>query len=282
VLNDLLRTHDGVLTKAQAKRAGLSQDAINRRIRSRHWKRCAPGVYFVNDRPFTDAARIRAAVLSYGEHAAASGLAAAWWLGLTKFAPDVVEVTVPRNSHGRCHEGSRVRRRNLKPGDVIEHNGLRVTSLALTVVEAAVRRGGGPQLMDQALQRHTELPKLWAAHLRNKGRWGSPRARMLLQAAEEGTRSAAERLFAKLLRQAGITGWKANQKLLGYEVDFLFEDALLVVEVDGWAHHADPETFRRDRVKQNALIRGRYRVLRYTWIDLAEYSDRVVAEIRAR
>lgn len=282
MLDDHLRRYDGVITLEQAKRLGMSEKTVRRRVVSGAWHRRGRGVYFVNDRPFTDAARMRAAVLSYGDQAAASGLAAAWWLGLTKFAPDVIEVTVPRNSHGRCHDGSRVRRRDLKPADVVVHSGLRVTSLPLTVVEAAVRPGGGPQLMDQALQRHTELPKLWTAHLRNTGRRGSPRARMLLQAAGEGTRSAAERLFAKLLRQAGITGWKANQKVLGYEVDFLFEDARLVVEVDGWAHHVDPETFRRDRIKQNALVRARYRVLRYTWIDLTEYADRVAAEIRAR
>jgi very-short-patch-repair endonuclease len=95
----------------------------------------------------------------------------------------------------------------------------------------------------------------------------------------EGTRSVAERLFAKLLRQAGITGWKVNQRLLGWEVDFLFRDAKLVVEVDGFAHHVDPEAFRRDRVKQNELTRAGYQVLRYTWIDLTEYPDRVMAEV---
>lgn len=250
-----------------------------RRAQTGLWRPCAPGVYFVDDREFTDAARVRSAVWGYGDAACASGLAAAWWLDLTKFAPDVVEVTVPRNSHGRCHDGSRVRRRDLKPDDIIEHNGLRVTTLPLTVVEAAVRKGGGPQLMDQALQLHTDLPKLWAAHLRNKGRWGSPRARMLLQASKEGTRSAAERLFARLLRQAGITGWKANQKLLGWEVDFLFEDAKVVIEIDGFAYHSDPEAFQRDRIKQNALVRARYQVLRYTWIDLNRYSDRALAEV---
>lgn len=102
---------------------------------------------------------------------------------------------------------------------------------------------------------------------------------MLLQAAKEGTRSAAERLFAKLLRQAGITGWKANQKVLGWEVDFLFRDAKVVVEIDGFAYHTDPEAFRRDRIKQNTLVRGGYQVLRYTWIDLNESADRVLAEV---
>jgi very-short-patch-repair endonuclease len=280
VLNELLRSHDGVITLAQARSVGLSDQAVRRRVRSGHWRRWSPGVYFVDDRPFTDAARIRAGVWSYGAGAAASGLAAAWWLEITKFAPDVVEVTVPRNSHGRSRQGSRVRRRNLKPADLVDCNGLQVTALPLTVVEAAVRRGGGPKLMDNALQQHTELCKLWEAHLDNKGRHGSPAARLLLQAADEGTRSAAERLFAQLLRNAGIAGWKPNQIVAGYEVDFLFRHAKLAVEVDGFAFHSDPEAFNRDRKKQNAIALAGYQILRFTWIDLTEYPDRVIAEVK--
>jgi very-short-patch-repair endonuclease len=280
MLDELLRRHDGVITLAQAVSVGLSDQAVRRRVRSGHWRRCSAGVYFVVDRPFTDAARIRSAVWGYGVRAAASGLSAAWWLELTQFAPDVVEVTVPRDSHGRRHSGSRVRRRDLHHADVVQHNDMRVTALPLTVIEAAVRRGGGPTVMDSALQRHTDLPQLWKAHVRNKGRWGSPRARMLLQAANEGTRSTAERLFANLLEQAGIDGWKANQRLAGYEVDFFFEASKLVVEVDGLAFHSDPDKFRRDRIKQNALILGGHQVLRFTWIDLTEYPDRVIAEVK--
>src|SRR5438067_13653357 len=128
VLDDLLRSNDGVITLAQARTIGFSQDAVERRVRSGHWRRCARGVYFVDDRPFTDAARIRAAVWGYGERAAASGLAAAWWHDLTKFAPDIVEVTVPRNSHGRSRDGCRLRRRDLNPADIVVHRRIRVTA----------------------------------------------------------------------------------------------------------------------------------------------------------
>ena len=81
--------------------------------------------------------------------------------------------------------------------------GLRVTAVPLTVVEAAARRGGGPTVMDSALQRHVELPELWSAHLRNKGRYGSPAARRLLQAAADGAHSEAERLLIRLLNGSG-------------------------------------------------------------------------------
>ena len=281
MLDEYLREQDGVITVAQAKRAGLSLDYVKRRVRSGHWRRCARGVYFVDDRPFTDAARVRSTVWGYGEHAAASGLAAAWWHGLTRFPPDIVDVTVPRNSHGRRHAGSRPRRRDLDPSDVVVRHRLRITALALTVIEASVRRGGGAKLMDSALQRHIELPELWRAHLRNSGRYGSPATRRLLQAASDGARSQAERLLVKLLREAGITGWRTNYPVGGYKVDVGFPAQKVAIEADGWAFHSDQEDFQKDRERQNKIALLGWKVLRFTWLDLTEYPQRVIAVIRA-
>jgi very-short-patch-repair endonuclease len=281
MLNDYLRRHDGVLTLADARRLGLDRHAVNRRVRAGHWRQCARGVYFVDDRPFTDAARVRAAVWSYGGRAAASGLSAAFWLGLTRFAPDIVEVTVPRDSSGRKRAGSRVRRRDLAIADVVERRGLRVTALPLTVVEASVRQRGGARLMDSALQSDVGLRELWAAHLRNKGRYGSPASRLLLQAASDGARSAAERLLVKLLRDAGITGWRTNYPVGGYKVDVGFPGSKVAIEVDGFAFHSGPVEFQIDRERQNAIALLGWQVLRFTWLDLTEYRERALAVIRA-
>ena len=281
MLDEYLRRQDGVITLAQARRAGLSQDAINRRLRSGHWQRCSRGVYFAADRHFTDAARLRAAVLAYGPHACASGLAAAWWHALAKFAPETVEVTVPHQSRLRFRHGTRLRRRDLSPRDVVERAGLRVTALPLTVIEAAVRRGGGPKLMDAALQRHVELAQLWRAQLRNKGRHGSPAARRLLRAAQDGARSEAERLLVKLLRDAGFTGWESNHPVGGFKVDVAFVREKVAIEVDGWAFHTDSEVFQTDRNRQNVIALLGWKVLRFTWLDLTAYPRRAIAEIFA-
>jgi very-short-patch-repair endonuclease len=280
VLEDYLRDQDGVITLAQAQAAGLSHDAVRRRVLARRWLRCSPGVFFADDRPFTDASRVRVAVWTYGTNATASGLAAAWWHGVTRYAPDVVEVTVPKVSNHRKRPGVRTRRRDLAPKDIVERNGLRVTALPLTVVEAAARRGGGARLMDSALQRHVELPQLWNAHLRNKGRHGSPAARRLLQAASDGARSAAERLLIKLLRDNNITGWKANYPFAGFKIDVAFPGEKVAIETDGWAFHSGQEDFQNDRERQNKIALLGWKVLRFTWLDLTEYPQRVLAEIR--
>lgn len=281
MLSDYLRRHDGVITLAQARHAGLSRQSVNQRVRSGRWRQCSRGVYFVDDRPFTDAARVRAAVWSFGDQAVASGLAAAWWHGLTRFAPLDVDVTMPRSGSGRKREGARLRRRDLAPADVVESRGLRVTALPLTAIEAAVRGRRNRDVMDRALQHDADLRDLWNAHLRNKGRYGSPAARILLQAAADGEHSEAERLLTKLMRAAQITGWRTNARVGGYVVDVLFRRARVVIEVDGWAFHSDAQAFQNDRERQNALSLQGWQVLRFTWLDLVEYPDRVVATIKA-
>ena len=104
---------------------------------------------------------------------------------------------------------------------------------------------------------------------------------MLLQAASDGARSEAERLLVKLLRGAGITGWHTNYPIGPYKVDFGFPRPKIVIEADGWAFHSDEEAFQNDRRRQNYLILMGWQVLRFTWLDLVDYPDRVIAEIRA-
>lgn len=280
MLADYLRRHDGVVTLDQARRAGFDKHAVDRKVRSGEWRRCWRGVYFVDDRPFTDAARVRALVWSYGRDAVGSALTAAWWHGFSRFCPEIVDVTVPRNSNGRVPPGSRVRRRDLAGDDVAVSRGLRVTAAPLTAIEAAVRIRGGAKIVDRALQNDIELRELWLAHLRNKGRYGSPAARILLQAADTGAHSEAERLFVRLLDQAGITGWRTNHPVGGYVVDVAFLAAKVAVEIDGLAFHSDSEDFQKDRVRQNAITLLGWQVLRFTWLDLTEYPDRVIAVLR--
>ncbi len=279
VIEDYLRRQDGVITLRQARAAGLSQDTVDRRVRTGRWRRCSRGVYFADDRPFTDAARIRAEVWSYGPHATASGMAAAWWHRLVVAAPDHIQVTVPMRQGGRSRLWSSVRRRDLAATDVVLRRGLRVTAIPLTVLEAAVAEGG-MAVMDSALQRGVGLDQLHRAHLRNARRHGATRAGTLLRAAADGARSEAERLLIRLLRAAAITGWRANHPVGGYLVDIAFPAQRVAIEVDGWAFHSDRSVFARDRRRQNAIALGGWQVLRFTWQDLTEQPQRVLAEIR--
>ena len=67
----------------------------------------------------------------------------------------------------------------------------------------------------------------------------------------------------------------------GYLLDFAFVEKMVAVEVDGWAWHSDAVRFRRDRQRQNTLVLGGWTVLRFTWHDLTQRPDGVIADIRA-
>jgi very-short-patch-repair endonuclease len=83
-----------------------------------------------------------------------------------------------------------------------------------------------------------------------------------------------------LLKSAGITGWVANYPIGAYVADFAFPEHEVVIEVDGFAFHSDPVAFRKDRARQNQIALLGWTVLRFTWFDLTEQPERVIAEIR--
>ena len=218
---------------------------------------------------------------AHGDHAVAHGLTAAWWHGLASEAPYDVEVTVPRSRSGRrVVAWSTVRRRDLPSIDVTVHRRLRVTGVPLTVLEAAAA-DHSRAIMDSALQRGLTLEQLRAAHVRNARRHGAGFADRLLREASDGARSEAERLLIRLLRSAQITGWKANYPVSGYIVDVAFPVQKVAIEVDGWAFHSDQKTFQNDRKRQNTISLRGWTVLRFTWLDLTEHPQRVIAEIAA-
>jgi very-short-patch-repair endonuclease len=63
-------------------------------------------------------------------------------------------------------------------------------------------------------------------------------------------------------------------------VDFAWPDLRLVVEVDGFAFHADRAAYRRDRERLNELERLGWRVLRFTWEDVRHRPEHVLTLVR--
>jgi very-short-patch-repair endonuclease len=65
-----------------------------------------------------------------------------------------------------------------------------------------------------------------------------------------------------------------------YKVDVGFPKPKVAIEVDGWAFRSSQEDFQVDRERQNYISLLGWKVLRFTWLDLTEYPQRVLAEIR--
>ncbi|MBB3038534.1 DUF559 domain-containing protein [Hoyosella altamirensis] len=256
----------------------MTPKAIDGQVRRQEFRRLGWGVYQRADHSHSAAVVLRAAVYGAGPGAVASGLSAAWWHGLLTNPPPKPSVTVPRDRRVKRPE-SAVRYRDLHRLDVSQVRRLGVTDIPLTILETAVELREGSVFLDRALQKHTSLSILRAVHERNPGRAGAAAARHLLDVAEQGGSSAAERILHQLLNRAGVTGWQSHLWSCGYEIDVAFVRERLAIEVDGWAWHRDAHRFRADMERQNVLVNAGWRVLRFSWHHLNNEPNRVLSEI---
>jgi very-short-patch-repair endonuclease len=207
--------------------------------------------------------------------------AAAW----VSFWP---EVRVPRiactvRHRRRPQLGYEFKRRQIPPELVVSRSGLRITSPALTALDLCATIGG--DAIDQALRtRATTLAHLHRAMELTAARVGNRTRRQLLLDSRAEPWSEAERSFHRLLRKAGITGWKANRPVVLDDstcyVDVIFHEIKLIVEIDGRLFHTAAEVFETDRWRQNQLVLNGWCVLRFTWTMIREQPETVLTTVR--
>ena len=103
--------------------------------------------------------------------------------------------------------------------------------------------------------------------------------RRLLEARPTLTRSEAERRLLALVRLAGLPLPETNVRLGRHEVDVLWRENRLVVEVDGYAYHAGREAFERDRRRDADLQAAGHRVIRVTWRRIVNEPEALIATL---
>lgn len=88
--------------------------------------------------------------------------------------------------------------------------------------------------------------------------------------------SPGEQILAPLL-----PGFRSNIYRVCRHVDFLHEEVRVIVEVDGYTFHSDPDVFHRDRDQDVKLAEQGYLVLRFTHGDVVRDPQQVAARIMA-
>ncbi|MGI8439672.1 MAG: endonuclease domain-containing protein, partial [Thermoleophilaceae bacterium] len=116
---------------------------------------------------------------------------------------------------------------------------------------------------------------------RTPSRGGAARLRELLerQHGPKLTRSKAGQRFLDLVRQAGLPEPETNVRIHGYEVDFLWREQQVVVEIDGFRFHSSRRSFEHDRRKDATLQAAGLLTLRVTWIQMERESYAVIARL---
>jgi very-short-patch-repair endonuclease len=95
------------------------------------------------------------------------------------------------------------------------------------------------------------------------------------------TRSELERSFLALCRDAGLPSPAVHVWIAGQEVDALWPDQRLVVELDGRTYHQTRAAFERDRLSDETVQLAGYRVLRVTRRRLDTDAAAVIGSIRS-
>lgn len=278
------RRQAGAFTRSQVRDAGLTDRQVERRIAEGRWVRLTPSVLVEAATPRTRLTEVWVCVLAAGPGAAIAGVTAAWWWG---WADDDgrVHLVAPPGRRRRLPDRALLRRVETQPGAIVQLRGVPVTSKARTLADCLrlLDRSAASAVLDRSQQRAGPSLAAVAACLPHRGA-GCAQARSLLAAAD-GTAFEAERRCARVLRAARVVGWTPNYPVrIGgrrYVLDFAFPELLIAVEIDGFAFHHDPVRFQRDRQRQNALVGAGWLVLRFTWHDLVDQPDLVVADVQA-
>jgi hypothetical protein len=266
----------GVVSRAQLFRAGLSEGQVARWLRGARMHRIHPGVYALGHARLSLEGELAAALIYAGPGAALSHETGGWWWDLLERRPRVVHVSTSGRARSRpglrIHHPSRVER--------VMHRALPVTPARRTLVDMAACSSEG--VLRRALA-EAEYRRL----IRLEDIAGLPRAPALRRAvaghlpALATSRSELERRFLFLCEAAGLPMPKSNVIVCGFEVDAVWPNRRLVVELDGHTAHARPLAAERDRRRELTLRAAGYGVRRYTWLQVTADAGAVAADLRS-
>jgi predicted transcriptional regulator of viral defense system/very-short-patch-repair endonuclease len=280
----------GLVSRRQLVAIGLSSKAVTRRVEKGRLHRIHPGIYAVGHLERTSEARWMTAVMACGSGAVLSHLDAAALWKIYDGEGARVHVTSVRKAGGRL-DGVQVHRaRRLHLDDLTVKDGIPVTTVARTLVDLtdvlgsdrvlrAIREADFLGLLD--------LDALSAAVERAHGRKRLGVLREAVAAYRPGQiiRSELEHCFLELVRAAGLPPPETNVKITArgrtYEIDCLWREQRVAVELDGRAAHARTAAFESDRRKDAALNAIGLRPLRFTWLRVTREPGDVIAELDA-
>jgi very-short-patch-repair endonuclease len=283
----LAERQHGVVARRQLLALGLTPTMVLHRIRSGPLVLLHRGVYAVGHRRLRREGFLMAATMAAGDGAVLSHRDAAWMHDLWRGERATVEVTTA----GRPSRHPNLRiypRRPLAPEDLTVVDGIPTTSVARTLVDLAdvLPPHQLTKVLSEAERLHTfDGRAIEAAYERTWGRNGCGPAALraaldeLRRVGARLTRSELEERFVALVDAAHLPRPRLNAHVEGMEVDALWPDRRLVVELDGYAFHHHRAAWQRDHEKTNALKDLGYDVRRFTHRDVVEAPGRTATRL---
>ncbi len=260
------RVQHGVVARRQLRAAGISDEAISRRVARGVLEPVTPRVLRLVGTPDVDAHRLMAAVLHVGGDAVLSHVTAAAWWGISGFRLGTVHVSVERNRHWEEDAQAVVHHATvIPPGERKVLRNIPISSPALVIFQLAATIS--PERVAAALDSAWSLRLLDGARmstllerLARPGRNGITLVRHLLEERGEDwvpPASNVEHRFERIMIRAGITTLRRQVNLGGEafvgRVDFLDAEVPLVVEIQSERYHAALTDRAHDAARRAAL-----------------------------
>lgn len=286
-IGTLAARQHGLVARRQLLKGGLGRGAVDARIKRGQLHAIQRGVYAVGHRVLSREGRWMAAVLACGSGAVLSHRTAGQLWGLVPRSSALPEVTRPTKFRPRP---GIVGHHAVLPGDeraVVD--GLPLTSVFRTIFDLAgvLKRRQLERAMHQAevlgLTDRLSIPDLLERHPRSRG--AATLRELLAEKAPAGiTRNDFEEGFVALLDDHALPRPAFNAPLAVrgrfFEIDSLWRDHRLAVELDGRAVHATPAAFESDRERDRILQAEGWRTARVTWRQLWDDPEAVAADLR--
>jgi hypothetical protein len=254
VLAKLADAQHGVVSRRQLATLGLGRHRIEHRVATGRLQPVHRGVYAFGHRALRAEGRWMAAVMAGGDRAVLSHATAATAWDLRRSASGLVHITVAGDGGRKRRAGIRLHRSTtLEPQDTTTSRGIPITTPVRTIIDLARTVTGRP--LEHALDLAEQRSLIDFAELRRRPIPTSLQAVLSLYTAGSiVTRSEMEERFLRLCDDHGLKRPNVNTRIEGEEVDFVWRDARLIVEVDGYRYHRSPSAFESDRERDVVLV----------------------------
>jgi hypothetical protein len=287
---DLLATlsvaQDRVVSRHQLAHLGYNSDAVSRRVAAKRWQTAGLTIV-LHDAEISDRQRRWVAVLTAPGPALISGRAAAARFGLRGFNFAAIDVLVPINARPVHVDGVTWRRcRNVADIAVARASGPATVVPARSIIDAATwttQPRTACALVAAAVQQRVvpvqnlRMQMALSTEIRHHSILTS-----ILADIEGGADSLSEIDFTVLARKAGLPPPIRQSIRLDSDGRRRYLDAdfdTFVAEVDGGVH-LDAQRYWDDAYRQNEIVLGGDRVLRFSTMAIRLDEKAVLAQLR--
>lgn len=286
-LSALAIAQDGVVSRKQLHRLGLTRWMIAANLRAARWRLHGRQSVCLHTGQLGDGAMRWYAIHEAGPRAAIDGVSALQAAGLNGFTADHVRVSVPRGAPAVRRAGLMVRQtRRLQRTDVVPA-GLPRVRVPIAAVRAALwarTAREGATILAMTVQQRLCTPRAIGEALLAVRRHARKR---LLEAVVldllDGSQAMGELDFAQLCRQYGLPApdrqaVRTTSRGTAY-LDVYWPAYRLVVEVDG-IHHLKAPAVVTDALRQNELSLAADTVLRLPLLGLRIAPAEFMRQVR--